>query len=67
MPEPQSTAFFVLLIVIFAALMCWLVLIGHVVSDACREDQGPLRPWEHSAVSRCLLDNVICARLAADG
>jgi enterochelin esterase-like enzyme len=31
MPEPQSTAFFVLLMVIFAALIGWLVLTRHVV------------------------------------
>ncbi len=31
MPQPQSTAFFLLLLVIFAALMCWLVLTRHVV------------------------------------
>ena len=31
MPEPQSTAFFVLLVVIFGALMCWLVLTKHLV------------------------------------
>ncbi len=31
MPEPQSTAFFVLLMVAFAALMCWLVLTKHLV------------------------------------
>ena len=31
MPEPQSTAFFVLLMVVFAALMCWLVLTRHLV------------------------------------
>ncbi len=31
MPEPQSTVFFLLLIVIFAALICWLVLTRHVV------------------------------------
>ncbi len=31
MPEPQSTAFFLLLMVIFAALMCWLILTRHVV------------------------------------
>jgi enterochelin esterase-like enzyme len=31
MPEPQSTAFFVLLMVTFAALICWLVLTKHLV------------------------------------
>jgi enterochelin esterase-like enzyme len=31
MPEPQSTAFFLLLMVIFAALICWLVMTRHVV------------------------------------
>ena len=31
MPEPQSTAFFVLMMVIFGALMCWLVLAKHPV------------------------------------
>ncbi|HET7013316.1 MAG TPA: alpha/beta hydrolase-fold protein [Streptosporangiaceae bacterium] len=31
MPEPQSTAFFVLLMMVFAALMCWLVLTKHLV------------------------------------
>jgi enterochelin esterase-like enzyme len=31
MPEPQSTAFFVLLMVAFAALMGWLVLTKHLV------------------------------------
>jgi enterochelin esterase-like enzyme len=31
MPEPQSTAFFVLLMVVFAALICWLVLTKHLV------------------------------------
>src|SRR5579875_3849349 len=30
-PGPQSTAFFVLLMVIFAALVCWLVLAKHIV------------------------------------
>ena len=31
MLQPQSTAFFLLLLVIFAGLMCWLVLTRHVV------------------------------------
>ncbi len=31
MPEPQSTAFFVLLMVIFGALICWLILTRHAV------------------------------------
>ncbi len=31
MPEPQSTAFFVLLMVAFAALIGWLVLTKHLV------------------------------------
>jgi len=31
LPEPQSTAFFVLMMVIFGALMCWLVLAKHLV------------------------------------
>jgi enterochelin esterase-like enzyme len=31
LPEPQSTAFFVLLMAAFAALICWLVLTPHVV------------------------------------
>jgi len=31
LPEPQSTAFFVLLLVIFGALICWLVLAKHLV------------------------------------
>ncbi len=31
LPEPQSTAFFVLLMAIFVALMCWLVLTRHLV------------------------------------
>ena len=31
MPGPQSTAFFVLLMVTFAALICWLVLARHLV------------------------------------
>lgn len=31
LPEPQSTAFFLLMMVIFGALMCWLVLAKHLV------------------------------------
>ncbi|HUC57636.1 MAG TPA: alpha/beta hydrolase-fold protein [Streptosporangiaceae bacterium] len=31
MPQPQSTAFFLLLLVMFAGLVCWLVLTRHVV------------------------------------
>jgi enterochelin esterase-like enzyme len=31
LPEPQSTAFFVLMMVVFGALMCWLVLAKHLV------------------------------------
>ncbi|HET9898555.1 MAG TPA: alpha/beta hydrolase-fold protein [Streptosporangiaceae bacterium] len=31
MPEPQSTVFFLLLMVIFAALICWLILTRHAV------------------------------------
>ncbi len=31
MPEPQSTAFFVLLMVVFAGLMCWLVFAKQLV------------------------------------